>query len=80
LCTGHLHLHAFISQCSVEMIAEVMRATGVTLDPEYTLKNYLGMTGVMRDNPTALKGTRALYLHTGKTVYCWNNFYIYTQL
>ena len=45
---------------------EIMRATGVTLDPVYTLKGVRGMLCEMRTNPARFQGNRVLYVHTGK--------------
>ena len=44
----------------------VMSATGVSLDPEFTVKSYLGMVGEMKRNPAVFKGKRVLFIHTGK--------------
>ena len=49
-----------------EAIVEVMGKTGITLDPDFTVKSYLGMVGEMTNNPSSLKGRRALYIHTGE--------------
>ena len=42
-----------------------MCATGVILDPVYTLKGVRGMLCEMQVNPARFLGTRVLYIHTG---------------
>ncbi len=53
----------------IDAIVDVMSSTGITLDPVFTVKSYLAMVGEMNNNPSALKGQRVLYIHTGGLFY-----------
>ncbi|KAA8499126.1 putative D-cysteine desulfhydrase 1, mitochondrial [Porphyridium purpureum] len=44
---------------------QIAQATGVPVDPVYTLKAVLGMTTEMRNNPARFQGRRVLFIHTG---------------
>ena len=45
---------------------DVMSATGIPLDPDFTVKCVKGMLSEMRERPQIFKGRRVLYVHTGK--------------
>ena len=48
------------------MVVDVSAATGVMLDPVYTVKAVHGMLSEMRNNPSRFRGRRVLYIHTGE--------------
>ena len=50
---------------AADAIVDVMSHTGISLDPEFSVKSYLGMVGEMKRNPSRFKGNRVLYIHTG---------------
>ena len=47
------------------LIVDVVRNTGVSLDPTFTIKALLGMITEMKVNPTRFQGKRVLFVHTG---------------
>lgn len=47
------------------LIADVICNTGLTLDPTFTAKAFLGMMTEMRERPTIFQGKRVLFIHTG---------------
>ena len=49
-----------------EMLIEITQSTGIVLDPCYTLKAARGMLLEMAKNPSRFKGSRVLFLHTGR--------------
>lgn len=49
----------------LEFLLQVASSSGVMLDPTYCGKGALGMVRELSDNPTAFKGKRILFLHTG---------------
>ena len=49
------------------MVVDVSSATGVMLDPVYTVKTVHGMLSEMRNNPSRFRGRRVLYIHTGES-------------
>ena len=64
----HLHGDNYIEiivSLATDAIVDVMSHTGISLDPEFTVKSYLGMVGEMKKNPSRFKGHRVLYIHTG---------------
>lgn len=46
-------------------IVEVFGRTGISLDPDFTVKTLRGMLGEMERNPDRFAGKRVLFLHTG---------------
>lgn len=50
----------------LEFIIKVMSTTGVSLDPDFTMKGVKGMLSEMKERPHIFKGHRVLYVHTGK--------------
>ncbi len=53
------------TQEELDQLLEVFTATGVPVDPVYTLKGVRGMLSELADNPRRFAGKRVLYLHTG---------------
>lgn len=49
----------------LEQLVEISQATGIVLDPVYTLKAVKGMLEQMTTNPDCFMGRRILFLHTG---------------
>eukprot|EP00794_Sanderia_malayensis_P010907 gene10907-12066_t len=49
----------------IEHLVEIAQATGVVLDPIYTLKATRGMLKEIEINPSRFKGKRIIFLHTG---------------
>ena len=47
------------------LIADVICNTGLSLDPTFTAKAFLGMITEMKEHPTIFKGNRVLFIHTG---------------
>ena len=45
---------------------KVMSHTGLSLDPDFTVKAIKGMLTEMKERPHIFKGQRVLFLHTGK--------------
>ena len=50
--------------CAAQL-RDIMCATGLTLDPCYTLKGVRGMLSEMQTNPARFQGNKVLYIHTG---------------
>ena len=48
-----------------EFIRQVATQTAINLDPVYSGKTALAMVREMATNPSAFKGRRVLFLHTG---------------
>ena len=59
-------LAASYNECIAGFIVKVMSSTGLSLDPDFTVKGVRGMLGEMRERPHIFKGRRILYIHTGK--------------
>ena len=57
------------------MVVDVSAATGVMLDPVYTVKAVHGMLSEMRNNPSRFRGRRVLYIHTGEKG--WESMWIF---
>ena len=47
-------------------IMQVSRETGIVLDPTYTGKTALALVKELKNNPHRFKGTRILFIHTGR--------------
>ncbi len=47
---------------------KVMSHTGLSLDPDFTMKAVKGMLNEMKERPEIFKGRRVLFLHSGKFV------------
>ena len=52
-----------------EFIVKVMSSTGISLDPDYTVKAVIGMLSEMKERPEIFKGNRILFVHTGRTIH-----------
>ncbi|XP_076435736.1 uncharacterized protein LOC143275473 [Babylonia areolata] len=66
LVDGHLGRgYALSTDEELEFIQRVAAETSIVLDPSYNGKTTLGMVKEMRNNPSAFKGRRVLYIHTG---------------
>ena len=57
--------YGLTTQEELDQLLEVFTATGVSVDPVYTLKGVRGMLSELVNNPERFAGKRVLYLHTG---------------
>ena len=56
-----------IDLCTVaEDALKISTATGIMLDPVYTLKGVRGMLSEIKGDPNRFKGHKILYIHTGR--------------
>ena len=63
----HTHTHCHILLLPhIALILDVFTKTGVSLDPDYSVKAVRGMLGEMERNPGRFAGRRVLFIHTGE--------------
>jgi 1-aminocyclopropane-1-carboxylate deaminase/D-cysteine desulfhydrase-like pyridoxal-dependent ACC family enzyme len=47
------------------LLAQIARASGILLDPVYTIKGALGLLTSLQEHPEMFRGRKVVFVHTG---------------
>jgi len=58
-------LHCSRAADELDLLAQIARASGILLDPVYTIKGALGLLTSLQEHPEMFRGRKVVFVHTG---------------